>query len=175
MAKSPKSPKSKGGKAAADGNRTIVWLSGLACGVMTAIAPGTALLIGGLLAPGLAALKWDKEPGRPVARTVLTCGLAGCVNPVMTFWTMGQSFDTAWSIVLDPGAIALAWGAAAGGWLMTQLAPLAVRATLEAGILARAARLRIERARIAEAWGLEEAETASSTPAGPEGTASPER
>jgi hypothetical protein len=122
-----------------------------------AIAPGVATAAAGLLAPGLVAIKLDREPGRPVARSVLTCGLAGCVHPVMMLWNVGQSFDSAIAIVTDPTIIGIAWSAAAAGWLLTQLAPLAVRAALEAAALARSTRLRAARSRIAETWGLDPA------------------
>ena len=138
------------------GSRSAIWLSGLACGALVAIAPGVATVAAGLLAPGLLALRLDNEPGRPVARTVLTCGLTGCVHPVMTLWNMGQTFSTAVAIVTDPGTIVLAWSLAAGGWLMAQGAPLLVRAALEAAALARTAKLRTMRTRIAEAWGLDQ-------------------
>jgi hypothetical protein len=135
-------------------NRSVIWLSGLACGVLAAIAPGIATVAAGLLVPGAVALKLDQEPGRPVARTVLTCGLAGCVHPVIMLWNMGQSFDTALAIISDPWTLGVAWSAGAAGWLLTQLAPLAVRAALEAAALARSTRLRAARSRIAETWGL---------------------
>ncbi len=120
----------------AGSNRSVVWLSGLACGVLAAIAPGIATVAAGLLAPGVVALRLDREPGRPVARTVLTCGLAGCVHPVITLWNTGQSFDTAIAIVTDPTTIGIAWSAAAAGWLLTQIVPLVVRVALEAVALA---------------------------------------
>jgi hypothetical protein len=154
MAKPPKP--TRGPKARVAGsNRSVVWLSGLACGALVAIAPGIATVAAGLLAPGIIALKLDRDPGRPVARTILTCGLAGCVHPVITLWNTGQSFDTALAIVTDPTRLGLAWSAAAAGWLLTQITPLAVRAALEAAALARSARLRNARSRIAEAWGIE--------------------
>jgi hypothetical protein len=124
--------------------------------MLAAVTPGIAIVAAGLLAPGLAALWLDHEPGRPTARTVLTCGLAACVQPVITLWNTGHSFATAIAIVTDPMTIGLAWSAAAGGWLLTQVAPLAVRAVLEAGALAQATRLRGARSRIAEAWGLDD-------------------
>jgi hypothetical protein len=142
---------------AAGGPRSIVWLSGLACGVLAAVAPGLATLGAGLLVPGMVALKLDEEPGRPVARTVLTCGLAGCVQPVITLWNTGQSFDAALAIVTDPRTIGVAWSAGAAGWLLTQLAPLLVRALLEAAALGRATRLKVARGRIVEVWGIPEA------------------
>ena len=139
----------------AGGNRSVVWLSGLACGVLAAVVPGIAIVAAGLLAPGLVALRLDRDPGRPLARTVLTCGLAGCVHPVITLWNTGQSFATAIAIVTDPAIVGIAWSAAAAGWLLTQIAPLMVRVALEAVALGRSTRLRAERARIAEAWGLD--------------------
>jgi len=156
MAKAAKAGKAPA-QAAAGGVRSVVWLSGLACGVLAAIAPGVAIVAAGLLAPGFVALKLDREPGRAVARTVLTCGLAGCVHPVIALWNTGQSFDAAMSIVTDPGVLGVAWSAAAAGWLLTQLAPLLVRAALEAGALGRATRLRAARGRLTEAWGIDPA------------------
>ncbi len=138
-------------------NRSVIWLSGLACGVLAAVAPGIATVAGGLLAPGVTALKLDREPGRPVARAVLTCGLAGCVHPVITLWNTGQSLETAIAIVTDPTTTGTAWAAAAAGWLLSQVAPLVVRVALEAVALARTTRLRAARSRIVEAWGLDEA------------------
>jgi hypothetical protein len=144
----------KGKDEIAGSNRSVVWLSGLACGVLAAIVPGIATVAAGLLAPGLVALRLDREPGRPVARTVLTCGLAGCVQPVITLWNIGQSFETAIAIVTDPATVGIAWSAAGAGWLLTQVIPLVVRVALEAVALGRSTRLRAARSRIAEAWGL---------------------
>jgi hypothetical protein len=155
MAAAIKQPRTRRVAQPGGGNRSIVWLSGLACGVLAAVAPGIATVAGGLLAPGLVALKMDREPGRPIARAVLTFGLSGCVHPVITLWNTGHSFATAIAIVTDPTTISLAWGAAAAGWLLTQIAPLTVRVALEAFALARSSRLRASRSRIAEAWGLD--------------------
>ena len=143
----------------AGSHRSVIWLSGLTCGALVAIAPGIATVAAGLLLPGIVALKFDHESGRPIARTVLTCGLAGCVHPVITLWNSGQSFDAATSIVTDPATLGYAWSAAAAGWLLTQITPLAVRAALEAAAMARSARLRASRSRIAETWGLDPAAT----------------
>jgi len=47
------------------------------------------------------------------------------------------------------------WIAASAGWLLAEVTPIAVRVTLEAISIARAARLRAERTKLVEAWGLE--------------------
>ena len=148
MAKAPKKAKEGGGK-------PVVWLSGLACGVVVAIAPGLGLTAAGLLAPGLLALKLDREPGRPMARAVLTCGLAGCVQPVIAVWNAGPSVSTAASVITDPSVRTWPWAGAAAGWLLSQIMPVAVRMGLEAKAVAQIARLRAARARLTETWGLD--------------------
>jgi hypothetical protein len=107
-----------------------------------------------LLGPGLLALTLDKETGKPIARSVLLCGLAACVDPVRGFWSSGHGIADALALGGDPVVIGTAWGAAAAGWVLTEVAPLAVRAGLEAAVRAQAARLRAERAALIEAWGL---------------------
>jgi hypothetical protein len=51
--------------------------------------------------------------------------------------------------------VGIAWSAGAGGWLLAEVTPIAVRAALEGLSIARAARLRAERAKLIEAWGPE--------------------
>jgi hypothetical protein len=48
----------------------------------------------------------------------------------------------------------VAWIAAAAGWLLAELAPVAVRAALEVLSISRQARLRAARAVLVEDWGL---------------------
>ena len=146
MSKATAQPKSGGGGG-------LMWLQGLACGAMVALVPGTSLLLGVLLAPGLAALVLDRQPGRPIARSVLLCGGAFCIGPVSALWSAGQSVEAALGIVGDINSIGTAWSAAAAGWFMAELIPLVVRVVLEAAGVARAARLRAARAKLIEEWG----------------------
>jgi hypothetical protein len=44
--------------------------------------------------------------------------------------------------------------AAAVGWLLAEIIPIGVRATLEGLSVARASRLNAERAKLVEIWGL---------------------
>jgi hypothetical protein len=145
-------------QAATGGARSLVWLSGLACGILATIAPGLAIVAVTLLGPGLVVVRLDREPGRAVTRTVLTCGLAACVNPAVALWNSGQSVGAAIAIASDPLVLAVAWGAAAAGWLMTQLMPLLVRMVLEAASLAHATRIRALRGRLVGDWGLDQAD-----------------
>jgi hypothetical protein len=50
--------------------------------------------------------------------------------------------------------LAWAWGAAASGWLLSELVPVTLRVVLEASTLSRAARLRAARARYEAEWGF---------------------
>ena len=122
---------------------------------MVTLATPTALLLGVLLGPALLAVLLDHEPGRPRARSIALCSMAAAVDPLRTLWTAGHSMATATALLGNLRIVGTAWSAAAGGWLLAEIAPIAVRAALEALSIARAARLRAERARLVEAWGLE--------------------
>jgi hypothetical protein len=141
--------------ATAEPRRSLIWLQGLACGGMVALAPETMLLMVVLLGPGLLALMLDRQPGRPVARAILLCGAAACVEPIRALWAAGHSLDAALAGLGDLGALGTAWSAAAGGWLLVELAPIATRAVLDAHSRARVARLHTLRERLAEAWGFD--------------------
>jgi hypothetical protein len=132
-----------------------MWLQGLACGALAALAPGMALLAGMLLAPGLLALFLDRQPGKPVARAVILFALAACVTPLRAAWDSGQGPDAAVAQLSDLRVIGTVWSAAGAGWLLTQLTPVVIAMALEAASMARASRLRAERDRLAEEWGLE--------------------
>jgi len=112
--------------------RSLTWLQGLGCGAAVALVPAAALLLGVLLLPGMLSVAYDRQPGRPVARTVLLCGAAAVVAPAMALWS-----------------------AAAVGWILAELAPVVALAVLETVTAARAARLRSERDKLASEWGFE--------------------
>jgi len=81
--------------------------------------------------------------------------MAAAVIPLPTLWTTGHSIATATALLCDFQVLATAWSAAAGGWLLAEAVPIAVRAALEALSMPRASRLRSERVELVEAWGLE--------------------
>ncbi|MGH7155664.1 MAG: hypothetical protein ACREF3_17190 [Acetobacteraceae bacterium] len=163
MSKKPARPKGKGGDSPAAAAHTatgsrggppLLWLQGLLCGALVALAGPVALLLGILLAPaGLAALL-DRESSKPVARCVLLCGLGTCVGPVGRLWSSGQGLSQALALVTEPRVIGIAWGAAAGGWMLCELAPIVLRLALDVSARSRAARLRARREQLAEAWGF---------------------
>jgi hypothetical protein len=134
---------------------SLVWLQGLLCGAMATLATPTAVLLGVLLGPALLAIALDHEPGRPRARSIALCAMAAAIDPLGTLWTTSHSMATVGALLSDLRVVGTAWSAAAAGWLLAEIMPIAVRAVLEALSIARAARLRSERAKLVEAWGLE--------------------
>jgi hypothetical protein len=130
------------------------WLHGLVCGAILMLAPPTAVLAVALLAPGLLAWCLEGDRRRPVARTMLLCGLAASVQPIRLFWGSGGGLEAAFGLALDLSVADPAWAAASGGWLLAQLVPLVIQLILQGGDHARRARLRRNRQALAEEWGL---------------------
>ncbi len=140
---------------AASGGRSLVWLQGLLCGGFAACAPAAALLLSILLAPGLAMLTFERQPGRPVTRAMLLFGLSASVFPTLALWDAGHTVDAAWALAAEPRTLAIAWAAAGGAWLFTELFSVAMRLVLASATLARKRRLRAISDRCAAEWGLD--------------------
>jgi len=136
--------------------RSLVWAQGLVCGALVTLATPTALLMGVLLGPALITVLLDGEPGRPTGRSVALFGMAASVEPLKTLWTTGHSMQGAVSLVSNLEVVATAWSAAAAGWLLAQILPIAVRTVLDALGIARSARLRAERAKLVAEWGFDQ-------------------
>lgn len=141
----------------AEPGRSLLWLQGLLCGVLAALATPTALVLGALLAPGIVAVALDRAPGRPVARSMLLFGLSATVVPLISLWKTGHTLEVASALASDPGRLAIAWAAAGAGWLLAQLAPTLVRLALDSAAVSRRRRLQALRARYAEEWGVSDA------------------
>ncbi len=150
---SPSQPPSLVAPSAEQG-RSLLWLQGLLCGALAALVTPTALVLGMLLAPGLAGLALDRAPGRPVARAMLLFGLSATVFPLITLWKAGHTMEVATILALDPATLGIAWTASGGGWLLGQLAPLLARLGLESVAQTRRSRIRALRFRCAEEWGF---------------------
>ncbi len=131
-----------------------VWLQGLVCGALVTLATPTALLAGVLLLPTIIVYVIDNKQGRATLRAVLLFGLAGSVRPLLTLWTGSHTIETSLSLLYDIAVPVLAWSAQGAGWLLAQTIPLLFRVALEAQAKVEMVRLRAERAKLAEAWGL---------------------
>ncbi len=131
---------------------SLLWLQGLACGALIALTPSLALLAASLLAPAGVAALLDRQQGRPAARAVLLCGLSTCIGPVRELWSSGEGMAETMRLLLGGHTVAMAWGAAAGGWVLSELAPLLTRLALDATARSRLTRLRARRERLLEQW-----------------------
>ncbi|MDQ2803890.1 MAG: hypothetical protein M3Y41_14900 [Pseudomonadota bacterium] len=137
--------------------RPLAWVQGLLCGAIAAILPSVAFVLAVLLWPVAAAAAADRAPGRPIVRSVGLCSAAACVAPARALLLTGHGWSESLALVSDLRVISLAWGAAAAGWLLTEVSPLAVRLALDGLNATRAARLRAERAKLAEQWAFADA------------------
>ncbi len=131
-----------------------VYLGGLACGAVATLATPTALLGATLLLPTLLVLVAAPAPGRPVARCMALFGLAGALPALATLWRGPGGMGMAVAEACDIGALATAWAAQAGAWLLAEGLPVVGRIAIDLGTAARERRLRAERVRIVEEWSL---------------------
>jgi hypothetical protein len=134
--------------------RSLTWLQGLLCGALATLATSTALLAAVLLLPAIVAGVLDRQPGKPIARSVGLFGLCGVIGPVRSLWAAGHTIEAATTLAADVDNLMLAWGGAVAGWLLAEIAPVVVRAVLEANALSRTARLTAKRAEYELAWGF---------------------
>ncbi len=140
--------------AKARGPGSTLWLQGLACGAVVALATPLAVMGGLLLAPGIGALLLERRAAPLAARVALLCGAAAAAVPLAALWQGGLGVAGAITAASDPAVLAGCWAAQAAGWLATQLAPMLVRVTLDLRAAATAARLRAERARYEAEWEI---------------------
>jgi hypothetical protein len=146
--------KAKASKRPARGLGTAVWLQGLACGAVVALATPVAVLGGILLAPSIGAVLLERGTSRPTARVTLLCGLTAAASPLVALWQSGLGVGGAIATASDPRVLLSCWAAQGGGWLLTQVVPVLVRFALDAHAATVAGRLKAERARYEEEWGI---------------------
>ena len=150
MSAAPPAPAAQAGRR--PGSR--MWLFGMGCGALAALATPTALLAFLLLVPALAAWLLDPAGERGAARPMLLCGLAAALSPLLALWTGGGGVAAGWALASDLPTLGLAWAAQGAAWLVAELAPLLVGLVQAARTRARIARLRAERARLQAEWGI---------------------
>jgi hypothetical protein len=141
-------------RSARRGPGSTTWLQGLACGAVVALATPCAVLGVLLLAPGIAALAADGEPGRPTGRATLLAGGAAAAGPLIELWQSGVGVGGALDAAANPRILLICWLVQAGAWLLSGILPLLIRLLLDARAAARAARLKAERTRYEEDWGV---------------------
>ena len=133
---------------------SLLWLQGLACGVLATFALPVALFAVALLAPAVLAATVDRTPGRPVARSTLLAGAAASLHPVVLLWQQGHDLGSVLALLAEPGVLPLSWAACAAGWLMAQTAPVLIATGMNARTNARIALLKAARRRCEAEWDI---------------------
>jgi hypothetical protein len=134
--------------------RSLIWIEGTLCGLMAAVATPMAVLLAGLMLPGLVALMLDRIAGKPIARAMLLFGAAATAAPARDLWQVGLSMAASTQLLTDPATLGLAWGGGLFGWGVAEVAPLVASLVTEAKTITRAAALRRMRTALEEEWGL---------------------
>jgi uncharacterized membrane protein len=129
-----------------------LWLQGAVCGILAAVVPGIACMLGVLLLPGLLIYATESTPGRPVARAMLLMGAAAVIMPMRTVWAHGMSLAAALDVLGDPAVPLLAWTAGGAGWLLIEVADIVATYIGRAKDRSTARRLEEERAALGEEW-----------------------
>ncbi len=131
-----------------------LWLGGLCCAGLVMAAPGSAILLSGLLLPVvLVALIPDRHAGAKVVQASLLFGLAASFHALRTLWQDDSTPLQALALLRQPSVLFTAWIAITGGWLMSECAGLVLRlhAELQAARERRALMQQIEA--IEDEWG----------------------
>jgi hypothetical protein len=150
-------PKAAAAKRAREtaGKGSGLWLQGAAFGASLTFAAPTMVMLGVLLAPGIACRVTEMEGGRGMTRAVALACLAGAIRPAWQLWLNGERMEVAVDRLCDPLVLLACWGAGACSWALCQVVPVLVRGAWDAREGARAARLEAEIARLRGEWDLE--------------------
>ena len=134
---------------------SLLWLQGLVCGAILTFAPATAVLVCVLLAPALACLAADTEPGRGTTRAVTLACMAGGLAPVWHLWMAHDSMEVAIQLLCDPLSLTMAWGAGACSWALCQILPVFLQAIWHVRETMRSHAIQAELERLKEDWFID--------------------
>lgn len=137
---------------------SLIWLQGLLCGALVALAPSMAVLLAAFLGPAIAAAMFDREPGKPRARAAFLLTAASCIEPIQNLWNGSGDMVTVLSLALAPNTllrtwILRTWIPAGTGWALAELGPIVFRAAVTFNDRRRRSRLEALREKLKEEWG----------------------
>lgn len=140
--------------ATAHAGRMSLWFWTFGAAVMVLAAAPTAVLLGILLAPGVAVWALDRSPERGLARIVLLFGLAGVLRPLVHLWTGNAGWGAAITLASDSGVLAMAWGGQVLGGLLAEVGPSIMNIVLERKFRLQVAHLEAARSILETEWGV---------------------
>ncbi len=132
---------------------SLIWLQGLLCGALVALAPSLAMLLASFLGPAIAAALFDRDPGKPRARAAFLFSAASGIAPVHTLWSGSGDMSAALSLALNPTTLVRTWVAGGAGWALAEVAPIILQALMTFTDRLRRSRLEALREQLKEEWG----------------------
>lgn len=131
------------------------WSAGLACGIGLAVQPAMVVFLSVMLAPAAVAFCFDRHPDRSAARPILAAGVAFTISPLLHLWRDGvPSLGQALDLLSQPAAIAPAWLAGGGAWLMSEAMVFAALRVLSGRDRLRMRQIDAEIAALVAEWSL---------------------
>jgi hypothetical protein len=134
---------------------SVLWLQGLGSGALLAFATPSFILLGVLLAPALASYAADTEAGKGMTRAVALACLAGALSPAWHLWMAHDRMEVAVALLCDPFTLAIAWGAGASAWALSQVLPAVLKNVWDLREVARAHAIEAELKRLREEWHVD--------------------
>ncbi len=134
--------------------RSWLWLQGATAGGVVVTAPGTAVLIGVLLAPAIAYTLFETAPNRPTSRTMFVYGSGATFLPIKSLWEHGNGLEEALGLMSDLSIPLMAWMACAGGWMLSECLQLTTSFALKAANRRRLTILQREQDQLIAEWSL---------------------
>src|SRR5258708_6009889 len=128
---------------------------GLACGGAIAIAPDIAAAGMVLQIPGTLALLLDPSPGRAIGKTMLLCQAAASIRPIVLIWFQCDGLRACVAMATERRTVLTVLLAAAGGFVLAQALPLALKVLDDARIKLRCEYLTVERQKLVAEWELD--------------------
>lgn len=131
-----------------------MWWGGLCCGGLIVLAPGTAILLLGMLLPlVLVAAIPERHAGPKVLQASLLFGLAASVHGLRALWQDEATPMVALAMLREPQTLFAAWIAIAGGWLVSECAGLVLRLSVDLVAASQRRSLMQQVRAIEEEWG----------------------
>ena len=135
-----------------------MWQKGLlgllALPLAALVLPSLMILAIGLV-PTFVAFIADRSRERYLTITVGLPNACGCLPALANLWVMGQSFSNAQIVLSDPVGWAVAFGAAALGWLIYMSTPPVAAVYYASSARIREQTLKRLQASLIETWGEE--------------------
>jgi len=137
------------------GAMLMVLTIGVGLGGVIAVAPDIAAAVFVLQIPGAVALLLDPSPGRAIGKTMLLCQSAASIRPIVAIWFQCDGIRACVAMATERRTVLIVLLAAAGGFVLAQALPLALKLLDDARIRLRCEDLAATRQKLVADWELD--------------------